>query len=112
MTFNDIIGHERPIRILQRALGGGTLAHAYIFSGQDGIGKRRTATALAAAVNCTKAGPANGCGACPSCRKVASGNHPDVHFLAPDGTDIKIDQVREAQATLALKPFEGAQKVL
>ncbi len=112
MTFKDIIGHERPVRILQRALQGGTLAHAYLFSGQDGIGKRRTALALAAAVNCPVAGPADACGACPSCRKVASGNHPDVHALAPDGTDIKIDQVREAQASLALRPFEGAKKVL
>jgi len=112
MTFNDIIGHERPVRILQRALESDTLAHAYIFSGQDGIGKRRTAVALAVAVNCTETGPANGCGACPSCRKVASGNHPDVHYLVPDGTDIKIDQIREAQATLSLRPFEGAKKVL
>jgi DNA polymerase-3 subunit delta' len=112
MPFNDIIGHERPARILMRAITGGTLAHAYIFSGEEGIGKRMTAFALAAAVNCQRPGQDGGCGVCSSCRKAAARSHPDVHVLVPDGDEIKIDQVREMQATLALRPFEGAKKVL
>lgn len=112
MTFNDIIGHDRPIQILKRALAGGTLAHAYLFSGDEGLGKRMTARALAAAVNCPERGPGGGCGTCPSCRKVAADSHPDVHLLVPDGAEIKIDQVREVQSALSLCPFEGAKKVL
>ena len=38
--------------ILKRALANGTLAHAYLFSGEQGVGKKMTALALAAAVNC------------------------------------------------------------
>ncbi len=112
MTFNAIIGHDRPVQILKRACSAGTLAHAYLFSGETGIGKKMTAFALAAVVNCRQPGPDGGCGACPSCRKVAARTHPDVHLLAPDGDEIKIDQVRTAQAELALRPFEGAKKVL
>lgn len=112
MNFSDIEGHDRPVMILKRALANGTLAHAYLFSGDAGIGKRLTALALAAAVNCAKGGPEGACGECPSCRKVAAATHPDVHLLAPDNDEIKIDQIRQIQAELSLRPFEGAKKVL
>lgn len=112
MSFNEIIGHERPLTVLKRALSRNALAHAYLFSGDEGIGKRTTALALAAAVNCSDPGPEGGCGECSACRKAAASTHPDVHFLQADGAEIKIDQVRQAQADLALKPFEGRKKVL
>ncbi|MGE5172273.1 MAG: DNA polymerase III subunit delta', partial [Betaproteobacteria bacterium] len=97
---------------MKRALANKTLAHAYLFSGETGIGKKMTALALAAAVNCANSGPGGGCGECPSCRKVASGGHPDVHLVIPDGDEIKIDQIRQVQADLALMPFEGVKKTL
>lgn len=112
MSFKDIEGHERPITILKRALANRTLAHAYLFSGEEGTGRKMTALALAGAVNCADAGPEGGCGACPSCRKIARLEHPDVHIVAPDGDEIKIDQIRQIQAALSLKPFEGAKKTL
>ena len=112
MSFNEIAGHERPRSILMRAVENQRLAHAYLFSGEKGIGKRMTAFALAAAVNCEQRGPDGGCGICPACRKAASLGHPDIHLIEADGAEIKIDQIRQAQADLALKPFEGAKKVL
>lgn len=112
MTFDDIIGHDGPVSVLRRALSNNTLAHAYLFSGEPGIGKKMTALALACAVNCLDPLPDNACGRCVSCRKIASLNHPDVYIVAPDGEEIKIGQVRDAQAILALKPFEGRRKVL
>lgn len=112
MSFAAIEGHEGPVTILKRALANGTLAHAYLFSGAEGIGKKMTALALAAALNCPERGPDGGCSLCPSCCKVASGGHPDVHLLVPDGDEIKIDQVRQIQEDLSLRPFEGAAKTL
>ncbi len=112
MSFADIVGHDRPLTILKRALANHTLAHAYLFSGEEGIGKKMTALALAAAVNCPAVGANGGCGQCTACRKTASRNHPDLHLLEADGDEIKIDQIREAQAVLSLKPFEGAKKIL
>jgi DNA polymerase-3 subunit delta' len=112
VSFATIEGHERPITILKRALQNNMLAHAYLFSGDPGIGKKLTALALAAAVNCGNRGEDGGCGECPSCRKVAAGGHPDVHLLASDGDEIKIDQIRQVQSELALKPFEGEKKIL
>lgn len=112
MKFSTIEGHEKPVLLLQRAIANNALAHAYLFSGQAGIGKKKTALALAAAVNCLNARPEGGCGECPSCRKVEKLCHPDVHVLVPDGDEIKIDQIRQVQADFALKPFEGTKKVL
>ncbi len=112
MPFSSIVGHDRQVMILKRALANNVLAHAYLFSGESGIGKRMTAIALAAAVNCRAGGTDGGCGECPSCRRVASGSHPDVHYIAPDGEDIKIDQIRQVQGDLALKSFEGLKKTL
>ena len=47
MTFDQILGHDRQKDILSRSLANGRLAHAYLFSGPDGIGKRLMALALA-----------------------------------------------------------------
>jgi DNA polymerase-3 subunit delta' len=52
------------------------------------------------------------CGVCPSCRKIAGGNHGDIHFIEPlpDKRDISIDQLREIQRELALRPYEAPRK--
>lgn len=130
MTFSSIIGHDRPVSILKRAIQNDAVAHAYLFSGEQGIGKRLTARVFAAALNCQAAGPEGGCGVCSSCRKVASGAHPDVRVVMPESRDeqllatlsskeaakaserIKIDQIRQAQDSLSLTPSEGQKKVL
>ena len=52
MLFKDIIGHERSIRILKTAIRRKRLAHAYLFHGEEGIGKRLVAKAFAKAANC------------------------------------------------------------
>lgn len=108
MTFDSIIGHERQKNILRQALQNQRVAHAYLFEGPDGIGKRLMALALARALLCPKG---NGCGDCPSCRKVDHNNHPDLHFLDSDGTTIKIDQVRTLQQQLSLRPLEGTYRI-
>ena len=46
MPFSTIIGHERIVDILQRALAAKRIAHAYLFAGPEGCGKQTTALAL------------------------------------------------------------------
>ena len=107
MTFARILGHERQKDILRRALAGGRLAHAYLFEGPEGVGKRLMALALVRAVFC----PEGGCGVCAACRKVDHHNHPDLHLLEPDGTLIKIEQIRAIQKELSYRPLEARKKV-
>ena len=107
MVFTDIIGQDVCITFLRRALTGGKLGHAYLFEGVDGCGKRLTAHALVASAFCAHH---TGCGVCPVCRKAMAGQHPDLHLIEPDGTVIKIAQIRELQQELALRPYEAPRK--
>jgi DNA polymerase III subunit delta' len=108
MTFAQIIGHEQQKQILRRALGSDRLAHAYLFEGPEGVGKRLMALALVRALFCLQG---SGCGSCSACRKVDHFNHPDLHTLEPDGQFIKIEQVRGIQKELAYRPLEAKKKV-
>mgnify|MGYP001819597147 FL=1 len=108
MTFDQILGHARQKEILGRSLASGRLAHAYLFSGPDGVGKRLMALALARAIVCHEQ---RGCGDCQACRKIDHRNHPDLHILQPDGNSIKIEQVRSLQKGLNLKPLEANRKI-
>lgn len=108
MTFDRIIGHERQKDFLRRTLAHRRLAHAYLFEGPDGVGKRLTALALARAVFCETG---DGCGRCTPCRKVDHNNHPDLQIVEPDGQQIKIEQIRELQKSLSYRPVEAARRI-
>ena len=107
MPFCGIAGHAKSIATIRRILGSGRIAHAYLLFGPEGIGKKKVAAAFIEALFC---GRDEGCGECSSCRKIASGNHPDIHLLEPDGQFIKVDQVRALQKDLAYRPYEAARK--
>ncbi len=104
MPFANIVGHERIVGILRRTLEARRVAHAYLFVGPEGCGKRTTALALIEAAFCNGI---DGCGSCPTCRRVSALQHPDLHLLEPDGAFIKIDQVRQLQRELSLRPYEA-----
>lgn len=107
MPFSRVIGQETPVDVLRRALRSGKTAHAYLFEGIAGCGKGTTALAFVEAAFC---GRDDGCGTCPACRKMATHQHPDLHLVEPDGAFIKIDQVRELQRELVLRPIEAPLK--
>lgn len=108
MTFESITGHEQQKDILRRAITHRRIAHAYLFEGADGIGKKLVALAFARALLCQEN---TGCGDCTACRKVDHNNHPDVHLLQSGGANIKIDQIRDLQQQLSLRPLEGRFKI-
>jgi DNA polymerase III subunit delta' len=122
--FDEIIDQERPIRILASFLEHGTIPHALLFTGLEGVGKRTAAIAFAMACNCTggRAATASAdagrsavafvCGECSACRKISAGLHPDILKLVPEGLQIKIGQVRELCQLLALKPYEAKTRVV
>jgi len=108
VTFEGIRGQERALAILKRALSGARLPTAWLFTGPPGCGRRMAARAVAASLNC-ETGPV-ACGACPSCRVMAAGNHPDLHVVSrrEGKKEIVIEQVREEILEKAwLKPFSG-----
>ena len=111
MPFADICGHNRIIEVLRRSLRTHKTAHSYLFEGVSGCGRKKTALALIQAIFCSVKND-DACGVCPSCRKVAGGSHPDIHLLEPlkDKRDISIEQVRQLQRELSLRPYEAPRK--
>ena len=125
--FFFLADQKRPVRLLSSALSSGNLPHAFLFTGIDGIGKKTAAMAFAMACNCvdlpgefaenkpeTVAGSRDGqlepCGQCSSCKKIISGNHPDIILINPSGALIKVDQVRALCSRLVLKPYEAKKR--
>jgi len=111
VSFEQIKGQQKAIAILRHALSSDRLAHAYLFIGPEGVGKRLTALTLAKAMNCqSPPEPGDCCEKCPSCIKVNSSNHADIIVVEPEGEFIKIDQVREMQKRLRFRPMEGGRR--
>jgi len=107
MPFSSIAGQDRITALLRRSLEAGRIAHAYLFEGIDAGCLKETALALVQAVFC---GATDGCGECDACRRVQGLNHPDLHLLQSDGAFIKVDQVRELQRELSLRPYQARKK--
>lgn len=112
MAFAEILGHDRIVEVLKRSLRNGKTAHSYLFEGVPGCGRKTVAMALVQALFCT-GNQDDACGVCPSCRKITGGNHPDIQIIAPlpDKRDISIEQLRELQHGLSLRPYEAPRKV-
>jgi len=99
-----------------------TLPHALLLSGPAGTGKEEAALTLAQILNCQEAETtqppptadffSHRCGTCRSCRKITAGTHPDIRVIEPDGSHIKIAQIRDLCNTLLAKPLEATHRVI
>lgn len=128
--FRSIAGHRRLLALLSRAVARNRLPPSLLFAGPAGVGKRRTAFALAQALNCltpvTSTGddadgpsgeaPAleyDACGVCTACRRIARQVHPDVLLLEPgENGAILIGPVRDAVSRAGYRPFEARRRVV
>ncbi len=111
MSFKSIYGHEQQIAVLQNAVRRNRIAHAYLFYGMEGIGKRTVAASFAKALLCTGSDGADSCDHCPSCLKIDHNNHPDLLTVEPDGAFIKVQAVRDMMNAIAFRPMEGGKRI-
>lgn len=138
MSFTTVIGHERPIAVLRRAIETGRIAHAYLFVGPPNVGKALVAMEFARALNCDGAGPSlfgdapaaapgEACDQCESCRLIARGAHPDVHLVRPlakvqsqeegaqdvvmEGAQITTEQIGDLISQANMKASRARRKV-
>ncbi|MBU1181896.1 MAG: DNA polymerase III subunit delta' [Pseudomonadota bacterium] len=128
--FESITDQKRPVRILTAFLRKGTIPHALLFTGIEGVGKQTAAKIFAMACNCLGEGPeqppvnsgktglpdnhriSEPCDICRSCRKILSNSHPDVIQIRPSGYSIRISQIRDLCEILSLKPYEAKVRVV
>ncbi|GAA5417906.1 hypothetical protein Pryu01_02983 [Paraliobacillus ryukyuensis] len=87
------------------------ISHAYLFHGQKGTGKQAVSTLLAKSIFCTNKVGEEPCHTCKNCVRIASGNHPDVHHIIPDGASIKKDQILHLQKEFTYTGLESNRKV-
>ncbi len=104
-----VIGHDWAVDLLYHAAAVGRPPHALLITGPPNVGKGTLALSLAQTLLCTA--DERPCGICRACRLVANHNHPDLYWIEPHGTSLKIDQVRELTRHLALTPLEGLWQI-
>lgn len=113
-AFSSIVGQPAAVQTLRKALSTGRVHHAYRFEGPGGVGKKRTAIALAQSLLCTAPLEGEGCGTCPACKRAGTvaneapevPMHPDFIWVrrglyAPplltskEATGISVEQIRK-----------------
>jgi DNA polymerase-3 subunit delta' len=129
VPWSDLLGHERAVLTLRRSVSEGRLHHALLFHGPEGVGKSLAATLLIQSLMCERTGwdaaapaghsPAGDpCGECSTCRRIATGAHPDVVRVGLEQSsstgklrqEIVIDQLRELSGFLSFRPFEASRR--
>lgn len=115
-SWKNIIGHAEIIEQLKKNSVARKIPHAIIFSGVEGIGKRKIAETFASSLLCENLIDGEPCGVCPNCKLMAGKSHPDFYVVEPEATkttrNIKIGQIRALQSQVALKPVQAERRVV
>lgn len=97
-------------KIITNSIKKGRLSHAYLIQGERGTGKERIAILLTKVLFCPNKTGAEPCQECNACKRIESGNHPDVHWLEPAGQSIKKEQIKHLQKEFTYSGMESDKK--
>ncbi|MCX6784859.1 MAG: DNA polymerase III subunit gamma/tau, partial [Candidatus Komeilibacteria bacterium] len=109
-TFGELVYQTHVVQTLQNQLGGGKVAHAYLFSGPRGLGKTTVARILAKAVNCQNLANNEPCNNCSSCLEITSGNNIDLIEIDA-ASNRGIEDIRELREQIKYAPVHNKYKV-
>ena len=88
MYFENIIGQNLPKRYMTNSINNNKISHAYMFEGGEGIGKKEFAKEFASILM----------------KSSNIVNNPDYIEIKPEGSSIKISQIRKLQSDIVIKP--------
>lgn len=112
LSFTEIVGHEQIKEHMQAAIRDKKPFHAYLFQGEEGVGKEALARTFAAGLQCQSESADKPCKECVSCRQMESGNQPDVIWVTREKASLGVDEIREQLCnTMDIKPFSSPYKI-
>lgn len=98
-------------RIIMNSMEKGRISHAYLLQGERGTGKEAIALLIAKGLFCLDRERNEPCNICNNCKRISSGNHPDVHMMEPEGLSISKEQVNHLQKEFSYSGMESNRKV-
>ncbi|MBT3878745.1 MAG: DNA polymerase III subunit delta' [Candidatus Scalindua sp.] len=112
MPLNDILAQDHIIDHFKKAIKADRLSHAYIFAGQDGVGKTLFAKEFTKSLFCEN-DKNDCCNLCPNCIRIEKNCHPDVFYTGREAKAkfIKIEDIRNLQHSVRFSPLESDYKV-
>ncbi|MBE6589952.1 MAG: hypothetical protein E7643_07215 [Ruminococcaceae bacterium] len=114
-AFTDVVGNRALCARLCADVTEKKLSHAYVIEGKRGFGKHMLAMRIAAAISCERAeDPASPlpCLGCPSCRKILSGNSPDIIFISKgEKATLGVEEIRRIRTDVLIPPNDTAAKI-
>lgn len=111
-SFSEIVGHEQIKEHMQAAIRDKKPFHAYLFQGEEGVGKEALARTFAAGLQCQSESTDKPCKECVSCRQMESENQPDVIWVTREKASLGVDEIREQLCnTMDIKPFSSPYKI-
>ena len=111
-SFTEIVGHEQIKEHMQAAIRDKKPFHAYLFQGEEGVGKEALARTFSAGLQCQSESADKPCKECVSCRQMESGNQPDVIWVTREKASLGVDEIREQLCnTMDIKPFSSPYKI-
>jgi DNA polymerase III subunit delta' len=108
MSFSNIIGQDKVCNILKTAKQYKKLAHSYIFTGPESIGKKFTAVEFAKNLNCKD----NACDKCFICKNIDKNQYPLVTVFSTEKPSISIDNIKELQKDIHFKQTIPGYRVI
>jgi len=110
--YNMLIGHKKQWNFLKSKFESDQLSHAYLFTGEKGIGKKKFAIELAKFVNCLSQDKP--CDKCVNCLMIERNSFADfkIVFKENDANEIDIAQIRDVQNFLNYKSYYGSFKIV
>lgn len=114
MTWK-IHGHEGAVAYLKEQTQPEKIRHAYLITGPKGVGRRTLAKAFVKALNCQNPPAENDfCDECTACRQIEAEAWADLSILRPaeNSRELRIDQIRQMQQSLALAPYQSQWRVV